>query len=102
MEDDGIEFKRELPSDTQRAARQIAGMANAARGEQFLWVVGVDEATRAIQPVSGDLAAWWDRVSARFDGEAPVLTNDPRGGRHRLGLRSCAPPLRHSDSTPRE
>ncbi len=72
-EDDGVEFKRELPEDTQKAARQIAGMANAARGEQYLWLVGVDEKTGEIHPNHANPAPWWDQVSACFQGEAPVM-----------------------------
>jgi hypothetical protein len=42
IEDDRIEFKREWPRDFYKAARWIAGLANAARGGEVLWLVGVD------------------------------------------------------------
>jgi hypothetical protein len=70
-EDDLVELKSELP-DAVRAARRIAAMANAARGEQFLWLVGVDEKGNRF-PAEADLAYWWGAVHARFQGDPPVM-----------------------------
>ena len=47
IEDDRVELKAEWP-DALKAARRIAGHANAARGEPILWLIGVDEKAGAI------------------------------------------------------
>ena len=42
VEDSRVEFKSDwIPPE--KAARRIAGHANAARGENTLWVIGLDE-----------------------------------------------------------
>jgi hypothetical protein len=38
--------------DLAKAAVQIAGHANAARGESIVWIFGVDEAGREVPGVS--------------------------------------------------
>src|SRR6266498_182530 len=42
IEDFRVECKGTWPS-AAKAARQIAGHANAARGEPILWIIGLDE-----------------------------------------------------------
>jgi len=61
--------------DALKAARQIAALANAARGERALWIVGLDEKGRRVvqDPNQPDLAAWWSQVSKRFDGITPEM-----------------------------
>jgi hypothetical protein len=74
VEDALIELKANWPVP-QKAARRIAGHANAARGEDILWIIGLDEAT-GVSPVdSTELANWWPQVQSHFDGESPTLTD---------------------------
>ena len=42
VEDSKVELKAKWP-DPVKAARRIAGHANAARGESILWLIGADE-----------------------------------------------------------
>lgn len=77
IEDSRVELKAGFPSDElgwRKWARRIAGLANAARGEPVLWLVGVNE-KRATVPGAGacDPATWWPRVRRHFDGVAPRL-----------------------------
>jgi hypothetical protein len=62
-----------LPPDPLGAARRIAAMANAARGEHFLWLVGVDQNTGSTFQVNTDVASWWPAVQACFEGDPPVM-----------------------------
>jgi hypothetical protein len=75
VEDALVECKAEWPS-AARAARQIAGHANAARGEPILWIIGVDEDGHQVASASDvELANWWSQVTAVFDqGITPGLT----------------------------
>ncbi|MCX5363200.1 ATP-binding protein [Streptomyces sp. NBC_00124] len=67
-EDSLIEFKSEWPTESK--ARQLAGHANSARGEEIVWIVGVDEKARKLtSPESVDLAQWWAQICKRFDGQ---------------------------------
>ncbi len=69
MEDDYVEAKSEwLPPE--RAARKIAGMANAARGEPILWIIGLDERAKRVVEVDGtDPANWWAQAQSVFAHE---------------------------------
>jgi len=72
VEDSRVELKREWP-DPQRAARRIAAHANAARGEEILWIIGVDE-RHGVQSVQHpDFADWWPRVQSCFQGPGPAV-----------------------------
>lgn len=72
VEDDLIEIKRGWP-DTSRA-RQLAGAANRARGDDLIYIVGLDDDGAASPLDSTDPADWWARMRARFDeGIAPEL-----------------------------
>lgn len=88
IEDSRVELKAEWP-DPVRAARRIAGHANASGGERILWIVGIDE-RRSLVLGAGqeELTAWWPRVQAQFDGVAPRLTDIavPTGGVTIVGL----------------
>jgi hypothetical protein len=72
IEDTRVELKREW-TDPAKAARHIAGLANAAGGDQVLWIIGLDE--KAEEPVIGVATAeysnWWSHVCSRFDELAP-------------------------------
>lgn len=85
------DFRVELKSqwlDPQKAARQIAGHANAARGEPILWVIGVDQKNGVIGANHMELADWYAQVKAHFDGLAPQLVdvNVPVKGRAVVAL----------------
>jgi hypothetical protein len=71
-EDSRVELKAEWP-DLQKAARQIAGHANAARGEPILWLIGVDENIGVKGANHIDLADWYPRIQSEFDAIAPPL-----------------------------
>jgi hypothetical protein len=82
VEDFRVELKSEWPVDHQRSARQIAGHANAARGEPILWLIGVDEDNGVVGATHEELANWFPKVQAEFDEIAPSMTdlNIPEGG----------------------
>ncbi|MBC2933043.1 hypothetical protein [Nocardioides sp. zg-1228] len=111
VEDDRVECKGVWPTDHRKAARQIAGLANAAAGEAILWIVGLDEdSSRLVESGSVEPSSWWGQVFKVFAGVAPeprwlhvpvaehgsvtavlfdtsrapyVVTTDGRGGVHR-------------------
>ncbi|MEV6167577.1 hypothetical protein AB0L99_05025 [Streptomyces sp. NPDC051954] len=74
-EDSLIEFKSEWPTESK--VRQLAGHANSARGEEIVWIIGVDEKARKLtSPESVDLAQWWAQICKRFDGQvAPEMVD---------------------------
>ncbi|MFF3963773.1 hypothetical protein ACFYZI_19705 [Streptomyces griseorubiginosus] len=66
-EDSLIEFKATWPEVAK--VRQLAGHANSARGEEIIWIIGVDEKAHALtNPERQDSAQWWAQMSKRFDG----------------------------------
>jgi hypothetical protein len=70
------DFRVELKGnwiDGHKAARRIAGHANAARGESILWIVGIDETQGLTDVKPADFADWWAGVQSRFDGLPPTL-----------------------------
>lgn len=74
-EDSFVELKRVLP-DAKKAARQIAALCNAARGQEAIWIIGVDEKTGVIHGAeSTDLEAWWPGVVKSFDEVAPSMVD---------------------------
>jgi hypothetical protein len=73
VEDLGVELKADWP-DPAKAARRIAGHANAARGETILWLIGADEKQGVVNGVNyQDLANWFPQVKSCFESEIPVL-----------------------------
>jgi hypothetical protein len=74
VEDSRVELKAEWPGDPAKAARRLAGHANAARGEEILWLIGVDERRGLVGVNPDDLAKWWSTTSAFFDGPIPGIT----------------------------
>ncbi len=74
IEDDLIECKAAW-SDPSKAARQLAAHANAARGADVIWVIGLDEnASRVVTLGDTEPANWWAQVEKRFaDDVAPEL-----------------------------
>jgi hypothetical protein len=74
-EDSRVELKREWPAEPDKAARRIAGQANAARGEPALWLIGLDQTAGVTGAAHADLAKWWPGVKAEFEGLAPVMVD---------------------------
>jgi hypothetical protein len=73
-EDDLVELKSAFTGDVQRAARQLAGHANAARGAPILWIVGLDRERGVVGAVVEEMSNWWAAIRARFDdGVEPAL-----------------------------
>jgi hypothetical protein len=74
-EDFLVELKREWIQE-YKAARRIAGHANAARGENILWLIGVDE-EKGVDCVIGanaaDIASWYPTVESFFNELAPRM-----------------------------
>jgi hypothetical protein len=88
VEDSRVELKLEWP-EAKRAARRLAGHANAARGEAILWVIGIDEKTGKVSGVEfSELASWYNAVRAVFDELAPepISLNIPAEGKTVAGL----------------
>lgn len=74
-EDSRVEIKREWISP-RKAARRLAGHANAARGEDILWLIGIDHEAGALHPIErDDLAIWLPQVRKEFQGPAPECTD---------------------------
>lgn len=80
-EDQRVELKAGW-IDPYKAARRIAAHANSARGEPFLWLMGVDEKSGVTGVSMTDLASWYAQVESQFDGLAPEMipVNVPAGG----------------------
>lgn len=74
VEDDaGIEFKGDWP-DPLKKARQLAGAANALRGDPLLLVIGVDDKSGVITtPERREPHEWYAQVAKKFDQVAPEL-----------------------------
>lgn len=69
-----VELKSQWPADHNKSARQIAGLCNAARGDEVMWLVGADEQAGQILGVTPDMSSWWPQVQSEFDGEGPSVT----------------------------
>ncbi|HEX5761039.1 MAG TPA: hypothetical protein VF121_17765 [Thermoanaerobaculia bacterium] len=74
IEDSRVELKAQWP-DPIKAARRIAGHANAARGDDILWLIGVDEKQGVVGVNPDDLANWWAMTAANFEGPIPAITS---------------------------
>lgn len=75
VEDSRVELKSEWPNDIDKAARRIAGHANASRGASILWLLGVDEEKGVTGVESKETSDWYSQVASRFDGLSPSLTD---------------------------
>ena len=73
VEDSRVELKKEWPQDASRAARQLAALANAARLEPVLWLVGVDEKGGVAGAPYTELSNWFSSVAAHFDSVVPDM-----------------------------
>ncbi|WP_219420665.1 AlbA family DNA-binding domain-containing protein [Pseudonocardia nigra] len=88
-EDSFVDFKRQLPDDYRRAARQIAALANAARGDEAVWLIGVENDGHLTSATpSFETQSWWPQVESWFDELAPSVTQllVPRPGGTVLAL----------------
>jgi len=74
VEDSHVELKAEWP-EAQKAARRIAGHANASRSDAVLWVIGLDEERGVVAYTDEDLAHWYPQVRAQFEGTSPSVTD---------------------------
>lgn len=72
VEDARVELKADWP-EPEKAARRIAGHANAARSESILWVIGLDETRGVIGVRASEVSEWHAQVNRHFDGLAPSL-----------------------------
>jgi hypothetical protein len=73
VEDATVELKATWPDDPMKAARRLAGHANAARGENILWLIGVDEQRGIVEASYQELSNWFASIQSAFDGIAPAL-----------------------------
>ena len=74
IEDDQVELKTEWPSDHFKAARRIAAHANCARGEDIMWLIGIDEKSGVVGADFEELSVWYAKIKSKFDqGMAPNL-----------------------------
>jgi hypothetical protein len=75
VEDSRVELKADWP-DPEKAARRIAGHANASRGEWILWIIGLDEGAGSVKPTEkNEFANWWPRTKTFFEGISPDVQN---------------------------
>ena len=74
VEDARVELKADWPPPV-KAARRIAGHANAAGSDVVLWIIGVDESKGVVPMTPVDIAQWRDELNVEFDGIAPDLTD---------------------------
>lgn len=76
VEDSRIELKAQW-IEPEKAAPRLGGHANAARGENILWLIGVDERNNSLTNVDmTEKGNWYKSVEKCFDGFAPRLLSD--------------------------
>jgi hypothetical protein len=75
IEDFRVEAKKGWPDpSTVWTARQLAGHANAARGENILWLIGADEKSgKVVGAKREELSDWLAQVKSYFESEYPTL-----------------------------
>ena len=67
IEDFRVELKAEW-IDGFKAARRMAGHANASQGEPIIWLIGVDEKEGVVGATREELSNWLSKVQSHFDG----------------------------------
>ncbi len=70
------DFRLELKATwiaPEKAARRIAGHANAARGAPILWLIGIDEKYGVVGVDHDRFLSWHHQMTACFDGIAPSV-----------------------------
>lgn len=92
VEDDRVELKESF-MDAVKAARRIAGLANAARTEPFLLLIGIKECVGPVSlPIEPDFSRWWAQVVSFLDPSPPRLEYLVVEGVHVLYLEPDRPP----------
>lgn len=66
---------RGWPGPAAAAARRLAAHANAARGREVLWLIGVEPTGRGPGAETAKFQDWLDAVLPFFDGLAPTVTS---------------------------
>jgi hypothetical protein len=96
IEDDRVELKADWP-DAEKAARRVAGHANASGGGSVLWIIGLDEQRGA----RNNLPAWtrsfcsrrctWlpNQRGFRYWREADIVRSSRSGHESRLPSRDA-------------
>jgi len=74
IEDSRVELKATWP-DPIKSARRLAGHLNASRGDDVLWLIGLDEKRGVVGAAAADTAAWWASVAAEFVDVVPTPTD---------------------------
>src|ERR1043165_8426277 len=69
-----VELKADW-TEPQKTARRIAGHANAARGNNVLWLIGVDEKMGIVGATPTNIATWYAQVEREFDHLAPEVAD---------------------------
>ena len=72
VEDSTVEIKADWP-EASKAARRIAAHANAARGDNILWLIGADEAKGVVGASPQELANWFPAVESEFESVSPSI-----------------------------
>lgn len=76
VEDSRIELKAKW-IEPEKAAPRLGGHANASRGENILWLIGVDERNNSLTNIDAtEKGDWYKQVEKCFDGFAPRLLVD--------------------------
>jgi hypothetical protein len=91
IEDALFELKSEWPEPAV-AARRLGGQANAARGREVIWIIGLRERPPKLVGASArELSTWWQQVRKCFEANwVPELLGDyaiPYGGKTVMALR---------------
>lgn len=73
VEDDYVELKSDwMTGDSFKIARRLAAHANAARGQDILWIFGIDEDSKICGVDKQEYSNWWNSVASHFDGISPT------------------------------
>lgn len=72
LEDTRVELKAAFGNPV-KIARRLAGHGNAARGDNLLWLFGVDETDGIVGVTAQEFSTWWSQVSKNFDPLAPSV-----------------------------
>ncbi|MCA9273983.1 MAG: hypothetical protein KDA31_13180 [Phycisphaerales bacterium] len=75
-EDSRVELKSEWPASDFKMARRLAGHANAARGNDILWLIGLRENGTTVDSGIHDVSEIMPQLEKHFDGIAPEVTDD--------------------------
>lgn len=75
IEDSRVELKSEL-IDHHKAARRIAGHANASNEDYILWIIGLYENGEIKSIENKSVEDWLNKVFDYFDGVHPELLKD--------------------------